>query len=137
MYNQIMNAIASKLEELFPEAAITVVPLNGEPEAPCFEVRLLETLEKPLNGRRYLRSVGMGVKYFQPDSQEKSRNMNQVLGVLMDRMECISLENGSCIRGSNRSGKNEDGVLNFRVDYQVFVSKAEEPEDPMEEVSFA
>ncbi|WP_077611993.1 phage tail terminator family protein [Clostridium sp. Marseille-P2415] len=134
MYNEIMVAVVGTLKELFPEAEIGTNTWGDGIEKPYFEVGLLETSEKSVNGRRYFRSINMYVKYYPQNSQLRSSDLNLVLDILMDKLEYLSLENGSLIRGSSRSGKNEGGILNFLVDYHVYFIKTNEPEESMEEI---
>ncbi len=134
MYNEIMDAVTRKLNEIFPEAEIGTNPLGEGIEKPYFEVGLLESSEKPVNGQRYFRSIRMYVKYCQQNSDQLSRDLNLVLESLMDKLEYISLIGGSIIRGCSRSGKIEGGILNFLVDYHVYILKTGEPEESMEEI---
>lgn len=134
MYNEMMNAVKKKLGELFPESEIGSKPLGEGMDKPYFEAGLLETSEKPVNGQRYFRSISMYVNYYQPDEEQPSADYYLVLETLMDELEYISLEDGSLIRGSSRKGKNEGGILNFLVDYHVYIVKTREPEESMEEI---
>jgi len=134
MYNEIMDGVVKKLNELFPEAVIGTVPMGEGLDKPYFEVGLLETSEKPVNSQRYLRLISLYIKYYGPDSEQMSRDRNLVLDVLMDRMEYITLDNGSLIRGSSRSGNNEKDFLNVLVSYQIYILKTEEPDESMEDI---
>ncbi|WP_312503747.1 phage tail terminator family protein [Lacrimispora sp.] len=134
MYNEIVDGVMKRLKELFPEARIGTIPLGEEIDEPYFEVGLLETFEKPVNGQRYFRSISMYVKYYNQDSEQQLRDRNLVLDVLMDRLECITLENNSLIRGSSRRGKIEGDALIFQVDYQVYILKNGESEEFMEDM---
>lgn len=134
MYNEIMDGVAKNLNELFPEAEIGTVPKGEGLDKPYFEVGLLETSEKPVNGQRYFRIISLYIKYYGPDSGNMARDRNLVLDVLMDSLEYITLENGSLIRGSSRSGNNEKDFLNFMVNYQIYILKTEEPDESMEDI---
>lgn len=134
MYNEIIAGIMKQLKDLFPEAGIGTIPLEEGITKPYFEVGLLETYEKPVNGQRYFRSVSMYVNYYGPDSQHSITDRNQVLDVLMDKLEYVTLDNGSLIRGTNRRGKNEGNVLSFQVEYQVHILKPGEPKNSMEDI---
>lgn len=134
MYNEIVSGVMGRLKELFPEARIGTIPLGEGISEPYFEVGLLETLEEPVNGRRYFRSVSMYVKYYCQDSEQQLKDRNFVLDVLMDRLEDITLEDGSLIRGISRRGKYERDALNFLVDYQIYILKDGESEESMEDM---
>ncbi|MDR0925098.1 MAG: hypothetical protein LBN31_12205 [Hungatella sp.] len=134
MYNEIMEGVLKRLKELFPEARISTFPLGEGIAEPYFEVGFLETSEKPVNGQRYFRSVSVYVKYYCQDSEQRLKDRNLVLDVLMDKLEYITLEDGCFIRGSSRKGKYEEAALNFLVDYQVHILKTEEPQESMEDI---
>ncbi len=134
MYNEIMDGVMKKLKELFPEARIGTIPLGEGIAEPYFEVGFLETLEKPVNSYRYFRSVSAYVKYYCQDSEQRLKDRNRVLDILMDKLEYITLEDGSFIRGSSRRGKYEEDALNFLVDYQIHIFKTGEQEESMEDM---
>ncbi|WP_024346918.1 phage tail terminator family protein [Lacrimispora indolis] len=134
MYNEIMEGILKRLRELFPETRIGTIPLGEGIAEPYFEVGFLETSEKPVNGQRYFRSVSVYVKYYCQDPEQRLKDRNLVLEILMDKLEYITLEDGSLIRGSSRKGKYEEAALNFLVDYQVYILKARESQESMEDI---
>lgn len=134
MYNEIMEGVLKRLRELFPEARIGTIPFGEGIAEPYFEVGFLETSEKTVNGQRYFRSVSVYVKYYCQDSEQKLKDRNLVLEVLMDKLEYITLEDGSLIRGSSRKGKYEEAALNFLVDYQVHILKARELQESMDDM---
>ncbi|WP_186422813.1 phage tail terminator family protein [Lacrimispora celerecrescens] len=134
MYNEIMDGVIKRLKELFPEARIDTNPFGEGISEPYFEVGLLETSEKPVNGQRYFRSISMYVTYNCQNSEQPSRDRNLVLDVLMDKLEYVTLENGSLIRGSSRKGKREGEAINFLVDYQVYILKNGESEEFMDDI---
>lgn len=134
MYNEIAEGVMRRLKEIFPEAGIGTIPLEEGTAKSYFEVGFLETSEKPVNGRRYFRSVSVYVKYYCQDSEQRLKDRNLVLDVLMDELEYVTLEDGSLIRGSSRRGKYEEDALNFLADYQVYTLKTGEPQESMEDI---
>lgn len=132
MYNEIVAAVMKKLGDLFPEAKIAAEPLGEGEIGPYFEVRITGAEEKPVNGKRYLRSISISILYTPKESQHPFRDRYQVLEVLMDNLEYITAEDGSSIRGSMRTVKNEEGYLSFLTDYQLYVLKSAKAEETME-----
>ncbi len=134
MYNEIMERILKRLKELFPEAGIGMIPLGEGIAEPYFEIGFLETSEKPVNGQRYFRSVSVYVKYYSQNSEWRLKDRNLVMEVLMDKLEYITLEDGSLLRGSSRKGKYEEAALYFLLEYQVYILKSKEPQESMEDI---
>lgn len=131
MYKELLNAMIKKLEELFPKARIRTTPMEEGIMEPYFQVGILESTEKHVNGQRYLRSISMYADYDPKNSEQPFMDINLVLGVLMDELEFLSLEDGSLLRGSNRKGKNKEGILHFLVDFDVYILKTKELEASM------
>jgi hypothetical protein len=132
MYNEIMEGIVKKLQVLFPEIETVINPLGEGEEKPCFQVGIINSEEQPVNGSRYFRSIGVSVKYYPKEPENASREIYHVLDVLMDEFEYVIAEDGSSFRGSSRNGKNEGGVLDFQVDYQIYILKSDKTDEAME-----
>lgn len=131
--NEILNAIVSRLSEIYPECAIYTNSSKQEMKEPRFFVNLLEQSRKPMLGRRSFQQNQFCIQYF-PAAEEGKTILYDVLSTLLDRMEYITLEDGSLLRGSNRSGREEDGILNFFVSYNLFVISEVEATETMEEI---
>lgn len=132
MYNEILDGIVKKLQVLFPETETFINPLGEGESKPCFQVGITKSEEQPVNGNRYFRSIGVSVKYYPKEPETASREMNQVLDVLMDEFEYVIAESGSSFKGSSRNGTIEGGVLDFQVDYQIYILKSHTTEQSME-----
>lgn len=132
MLNDILNAVTRRLSELFGENYTIYTDKAGQEfRKPCFFVRISETSERPMIGRRYFRRTGIAVQYLA--IEESSREENQVLDILMEGMEAITLENGRQLTGTNRKSGTEEGIATFYVNYDQFIVKEKE-ETPMEEL---
>lgn len=81
-------------------------------------------------GRRSFQQNQFCIQYF-PAAGEGRPAIYNVLSILLDRMEYITLGDGSLLRGTNRSGREEDGVLNFFVSFDLFLLSQKEAEEPM------
>jgi len=85
-------------------------------------------------GRRYYRSIGMYIQYLPGKPKQLNRELYRVSDVLTDGMETITLKNGDLLRGTNRCSKIENGILNFFVNYNLFVIKPAEATPDMGEI---
>ena len=132
MLNDILNAVTRRLNELFGENYTIYTDKAGQEfQKPCLFVRISETSERPMIGRRYFRRTGIAIQYF--SIEKSSREENQVLDILMEGMESVALENGRQLSGTNRKSGAEEGILTFYVNYDQFIVKEKE-EAPMEEL---
>lgn len=135
MLNDILNGVNARLKELFgDEAVIYTDAVEQGLKEPCFFVGFLEPSEKPVIGRRHFRSTGMYIQYLPGNPAQINRELYRVSDILMDGMETITLQNGDTLRGTGRSSRVSDGVLNFFVSYNMYVIKDAEPSPDMEEI---
>lgn len=134
MYNEIMDAVTLRLSGLFPpEEGYTIYTDAVEQglSEPCFFVGFLEPSEKPMIGTRYYRSSPMYIQFFPGETGQPSRELNRVLDILMEQMAVIELKDGRKLNGTERSGRTEDGVLTFLVQYNTFGIRETVPEESM------
>lgn len=134
MYNEVMTGVKAKVESLFPEAAVGFDHWGQDTEKPVFKISLMETWEKPVSKYRYLRSISLCIQYLQPEGMQSATDTNQVLEVLMDELEQISIGAGKQIRGVNKKGRVENGALSFMTEYQLFLLRGKEAYEPMEDI---
>lgn len=136
MYNEIMDAVTSCISGLFPPEKGCTIYTDAVEQGltePCFFVQFLEPSEKPLLGSRYYRSNAMAIQYLPGDVEQPSRELNRVLEILMDQLRIIELKNGRKINGTSRSGRIDNGILTFLVQYNVFdIRETENQEESME-----
>ena len=137
MYNEIMDAVTKQLSVLFPpESGYTVYTDAVEQglSEPCFFVQFLEPSEKPMIGTRNYRKNAMCIQFLPGDIAKPSRELNRVLDILMEQMHMIELKSGRKINGTDRSGRIDDGVLTFFVQYNGFDIRENVQEDAMSEI---
>ncbi len=124
MLTDILDGVNQRLKELFgKDAVIYTDAVEQGLKEPCFFVGFLEPSEKPVTGCRYYRNIGMYIQYLPGRPAQINRELYRVSDILMDGMETITLKNGDVLRGTGRSGRISDGVLNFFVNYNLFVIK--------------
>lgn len=85
-------------------------------------------------GTRYYRKNAMCIQFLPGDIAKPSRELNRVLDILMEQMRRIELKNGRKINGTDRSGRIDDGVLTFFVQYNGFDIRENVQEDAMSEI---
>ncbi len=135
MYNDIMDAVTCRLNELFGDGyEIYTDEVEQELHEPCFFVQFLEPSEKPMIGLRAFRNTGMCIQYIPKEGSQKSRDLNQMASRLMDGMELVTLPGGDLLRGTSKSTKVSDGILNFFVNYNMFIIKKKDTEGAMETI---
>lgn len=137
MYNEIMDAVTKQLSALFPpEVGYTIYTDAVEQglSEPCFFVQFLEPSEKPMIGTRYYRKNAMCIQFLPGDIAKPSRELNRVLDILMEQMRMIELKSGRKINGTDRSGRIDDDVLTFFVQYNGFDIRENVQEDAMSEI---
>lgn len=137
MYNEIMDAVTKQLSALFPPGAGYTIYTDAVEQGlsePCFFVQFLEPSEKPMIGTRYYRKNAMCIQFLPGGIAKQSRELNRVLDILMEQMRMIELKSGRKINGTDRSGRIDDGVLTFFVQYNGFDIRENVQEDAMSEI---
>jgi len=135
VYNEIMDAVTRKLDTLFPEMTVYTSKVEQGLKEPCFFVGFLDPSEKPLLGTRYFRSTGIYIQYLPEEGEQRTRELNSVLGVLMESMEYLSLADGTLIRGTKRSGEFKEKVLTFFVNYDRFGRRTGKDMESMNQIT--
>lgn len=135
MYNEIMDAVTIKLDTIFPGMTVYTSKVEQGLKEPCFFVGFLDPSEKPLLGTRYFRSIGIYIQYLPGEGEQRTRELNRVLGVLMESMEYLSLADGTLIRGTKRSGEFKEKVLTFFVNYDRFGRRAGKEMESMNQIT--
>jgi len=141
MINKIIDGICEKLNESFGDGYEIYTELkNQDLKEPCFSVMCVNPINNQVIGNRYFRNNLFSILYF-PASKEPKAECNTVLEKLYLALETIKIKETlpdesikeSLVRGTNMRGELVDGVLNFLVNFNLFVYKVEDA-DLMEEV---
>lgn len=130
MIDEIMDVVIRRLNELFPGYSIDTDGVKQSPEAPYFSVNLLELSRKPMLGGRFFQQNRFCIRFF-PDASQGNQDLYRVLGVLMDGLEYITLQDGSILHGTGQSSRMEAEILNYFVNYNLFLTRREEPAELM------
>ena len=132
MLNEIVNGIGLKLSKSFNGIDIHKEELEQGFEEPCFFIDLLNPSEKQIIGNRYLRSYLFDIVYF--PKKKSSEEIFEVLDKLYSVLEYIELDDGTLIRGIERSSREEDRILHFFITYEMFIYKLDEEKSKMKKL---
>jgi len=141
MINKIIDGICEKLNESFGDGYEIYTELKNQGlKEPCFSVMCVNPISNQVIGNRYFRNNLFSILYF-PASKEPKAETNAVLENLYLALETVTIKETlpddtvkeSLVRGTNMRGELVDGVLNFLVNFNMFVYKVEDA-DLMEEV---
>lgn len=136
MINKIVDAISVSIDDEFNQSEnayeIYTESLKQGLKEPCFSVYCINPTNELFLNKRYFRTNQFCIQYF-PSSDENNVEMNDILERLFYCLELINV-NGDLTRGSRMRAEFVDGVLNFFVNYDMFVYRIEESEDAMEEL---
>lgn len=132
MINSIMEAISISLNEEFGDSyEIHMEAIKQGLKEPCFFISSLNPTRELFLGKRYFRINPFCIQYF-PETDEKQRECNGVADRMYDCLEYITiLGDDKPVMGTKMKYEVVDGVLNFFVNYDCFVRKAER-QTPME-----
>ena len=132
MLNEIVNGIGLKLSKSFNGIDIHKEELEQGFEEPCFFIDLLNPSEKQIIGNRYLRSYLFDIVYF--PKKKSSEDIFEALDKLYSVLEYIELDDGTLIRGIERSSRKEDRILHFFITYEMFIYKLDEEKPKMKKL---
>lgn len=129
---KVLDGISKNIFSVFGESyniSTDDIPQNFE--KPAFFIKVLNDNEKHYRGRRYSSNKSFVIYGFSAnDSEEELYEMGESLY----NLEYIKLEDGSLLRGINRSFRVENKTLIFLVDYNTFVYKQGNEDDKMQTI---
>lgn len=141
MINKIIDGICEKLNESFGDGYEVYTELKNQGlKEPCFSVMCVNPINSQVLGNRYFRNNLFSILYF-PASKEPRNECNAVLESLYLALETVTIKETnpdgtvkqSLVGGTNMRGELVDDVLNFLVNFNMFVYKVEDA-GVMEEV---
>jgi hypothetical protein len=116
----IIDGICRKLKSEFGDGfRIYTESIKQGLSEPCFYIQALEPASTQFFGKRYFRRHPFIIQYF-PESGRPKEECNKVQEKLYLALEHIAV-NGDLTRGEKMHGEYSDGVLNFFVNYDMFV----------------
>lgn len=132
MINSIVKAISIALNTEFGNAyKIYAEEVKQGLKEPCFFVFCINPTNELFLGKRYFRANQFCIQYF-PSTNKKKEESNAVADRLYLCLELIAVD-GDLVRAAKMHYEMVDGVLNFFLNYDLFVYRKEQT-DPMETI---
>ena len=123
MINRLIESISISLNDEFGDGyTIYTDSVKQGLKEPCFFIFCLNPEKKPYMGNRDLRKNNFCIQYFPADSNNANEECNAVAERMYSCLEYINVS-GNLKRGTKMNYKIVDEVLNFFVDYDLFVYK--------------
>lgn len=116
---ELVNAIGIALDKEFGCRIYADNVEQGLTE-PCFFVSCENQSSKQILGRRYFRENRFCIRYFPGDRSREKEECNEIAQRLFLCLELLDAEDGPQ-RGTKMKCETVDGVLNFFVNYDMFV----------------
>ena len=134
MINSIIEAISISLNAEFgDDYTIYTESVEQGLNEPCFFVSCINPTNKLFFGKRYFRKNQFCIQYFPANKDREKEECNEVAERLFSCLEYITVT-GDLVRGTKMNCDVVDGVLNFFVNYDLFIYKNINSA-PMEEIS--
>jgi hypothetical protein len=124
MTPEIITAISKTLNRVFGddfEIYFSKDVQQGLTE-PCFFIAHVGSSRIRRIGQRYYQPNSFDVQYF-PAIKRGNTEMLEVAEQLSDALEFVRLADGDLVQGTAMNYTVQDGVLNFFVDFNVFLKK--------------
>ena len=125
MGNDIVDGIAVRLGQLFPQIEVHRDEIAQGFDAPCFFIKTLRTVQTAKLDNRYFRRYSLDVHYFPQMNGSAMTDVQEVAAALIMGLEYI-LVGDSLVRAERTEYEVHDDVLHFMVDYDVFILRERE-----------
>lgn len=131
MINKIIDGISEAIFTEFGDGYdIYTESIEQGLSEPCFSILCLNPTNDLFFGKRYKRNNQFMIQYF-PSSDEKNKECNTVRERLFNCLETITIQK-DLTRGTKMSGEIVDGVLNFKLNFDMFIHKVENLDNKMD-----
>ncbi len=134
MINSIIQSISISLNAEFGDGYTNYTEsVEQGLQEPCFFIFCVNPTNELFLGRRYFRQNQFCIQFFPEDKDRAKEECNAVAEQMYLCLEWLTVT-GDLVRGTKMRYEVVDGVLNFFVNYDMFVYKVEESV-PMEEIT--
>lgn len=124
MINKIIDGISISLNaEFCDDYKIYTESIEQGLKEPCFSIVCVNPTNELFRGKKYFRKNLFCIQYF-PKGEDKRSECMDVLERMFDCLEVIKVGE-DLQRGTSMHGEVVDQVLNFFVNYDMFVYKVE------------
>ena len=132
MVNKIIDAICIALSNEFgTEYKIYTDNVEQGFLNPCFYVSSINSSRNHFISKKYKSKNTFEILYFPSDTNEISSEIFDITERLYECLEYIN-ESGDLIKGKNMDSRTVDNVLNFTIDYDLFLIKKQNSDNDME-----
>lgn len=136
MINKIIDAISVSINSEFGNThEIYTESVEQGLKEPCFSIFCINPTNDLFLGKRYFRQNQFCIQFF-PSKVEPNAECNDVRDRLFNCLEYITVA-GDVTRGTKMKGEFADGVLNFFLNYDMFVYRMAEAQTSMEDLSIS
>lgn len=133
MINAIIKAISIALNKEFGDGYTNYTEeIRQGLKEPCFFISCINPVNRLFLNKRYFRENQFCIQYF-PAGSRRKEECNSAAERLFSCLEYITAA-GDTVRGTKMKYEISDGILNFFVNYDLFVFKADETLPAMEEL---
>lgn len=133
MYNKLIEAIASKLDNTY-NLNVYVDSVTQGLKQPCFFVQLLEAFQKRVLMGRFLLEVSVCVQYLPLDKKNASMECHSIAQELSQLLEVITIEKHKQARGRQIRHNLSGDVLNFFINYSYYIEETQTEKTYMEQL---
>lgn len=134
MINSIIEAISRAIRDEFGTGYTNYMEeVKQDLKEPCFFISCIHPENKLFLGKKYSRTYQFCIQYFPKKGKNERRECHEVAERLMQCLEYLRMKE-NLVRGTNMNGEIVDGILNFFINYDLFVYKKQDPLPLMEEV---
>ncbi len=124
MINEIIEAISISLNKEFGnDYEIHMEEIKQDLKEPCFFISCINPTSNLFLGKRYLRENLFCIQYFPRKGRERAE-CNETAERLFGCLECLEIS-GKPVKGTRMKCEAVGGILNFFVNYDVYVQKKE------------
>lgn len=128
MINVIIESISISLNAEFGDGYTNYTEtVEQDLNEPCFLISCINPANRIFLGNRYVRENLFCIQYFPADRSRAKEECNDIAERLFSCLEYITLD-GNPVRGTGMRCETVDDVLNFFVNYDLFVYKMTEPD---------
>lgn len=135
MINTVIESVSSSLNAEFGSNYEIYREMTGqELKERSFLISCLSSGSRPFPGKRYFRENLFGIRYAPKREGREREECSAVAERLFSCLEYLTVE-GRTIRGTGMKYEITEGILNFMVNYNLFVCRNGEGIPAMEEIS--
>lgn len=130
MINKIVDGISKAINvEFGDEYEIYTESTEQGLKEPCFSIICINPANSLFRQNRYFRKNQFCIHYF-PSTESEKEECQEVTERLYDCLEYIEIDKETKTMGTDMYAEYPDGILNFFVNYDMYVKKSRKEEIP-------